>query len=68
MRLCRPRRCHLDHGLDLGNRSVDILARVHSSRAKDYVREVNAALAPWRRGPAVREFTHRARTELGVCA
>ncbi|MFD5234633.1 hypothetical protein ACFWJ5_40295 [Streptomyces qaidamensis] len=40
----------LDHGLELGNRSVDILARVQSSRAKDYVRE----------------FIHRTRKELGV--
>ncbi|MEV0265165.1 sporulation protein [Streptomyces sp. NPDC050617] len=56
----------LDHGLELGNRSVDILARVQSSRAKDYVREFNTALAPWRREPAVREFVHRTRTELGI--
>ncbi|MGW1159397.1 hypothetical protein ACWD48_14450 [Streptomyces sp. NPDC002519] len=27
----------LDHGLELDNRSVDILARVQSTRAKDYV-------------------------------
>ncbi|MGQ4439527.1 hypothetical protein ACN6LI_003147 [Streptomyces violaceoruber] len=58
----------LDHGLELGNRSVDILARVQSSWAKDYVREFNAALAPWRREPAVREFIHRTRKELGVAA
>ncbi|MEU1075247.1 MULTISPECIES: hypothetical protein [unclassified Streptomyces] len=58
----------LDHGLELGNLSVDILARVQSSRAKDYVREFNTALAPWRREPAVREFIHRTRTELGVAA
>ncbi|MCC9711778.1 sporulation protein [Streptomyces sp. MNU76] len=58
----------LDHGLALGNRSVDILARVQSSRAKDYVREFNDALAPWRREPEVREFIHRTRTELGVAA
>lgn len=58
----------LDHGLELGNRSVDILARVQSGRAKDYVREFNAALAPWQREPAVREFVHRARKELGVAA
>ncbi|MFD4665969.1 sporulation protein [Streptomyces halstedii] len=58
----------LDHGLALGNRSVDILARVQSSRAKDYVREFNTALAPWRREPSVREFIHRTRTELGVAA
>ncbi|MGW0555804.1 sporulation protein [Streptomyces sp. NPDC002926] len=58
----------LDHGLELGNRSVDILARVQSSRAKDYVREFNAALAPWRREPAVCEFVHRTRSELAVAA
>ncbi|MFI6344710.1 sporulation protein [Streptomyces sp. NPDC050560] len=58
----------LDQGLELGNRSVDILARVQSSRAKDYVREFNAALAPWRREPAVREFAQRTRKELGVAA
>lgn len=58
----------LDHGLELGNRSVDILSRVQSSRAKDYVAEFNAALAPWRREPAVRAFVHRTRRELGVAA
>ncbi|MFE7120466.1 sporulation protein [Streptomyces sp. NPDC057654] len=56
----------LDTGLDLGNRSVDILAHVRSARAQDYVREFNAALAPWRREPAVRAFLHRTRTELGI--
>lgn len=58
----------LDQGLELGNRSVDILARVQSSRALDYVREFNTALAPWRREPAAREFVRRTRTELGVAA
>jgi hypothetical protein len=58
----------LDHGLELGNRSVHILARVQSSRAKDYVREFNTALAPWRRELAVREFIQRTRKELGVAA
>ncbi|MGX1513819.1 hypothetical protein [Streptomyces collinus] len=56
----------LDHGFELGHRSVDILARVQSSRGKDYVREFNTALDPWRREPAVRCFMHRTRTELGV--
>ncbi|MET8415972.1 sporulation protein [Streptomyces sp. NPDC005134] len=58
----------LDRGLALGNRSVDILSRVRSSRALDYVREFNTALAPWRREPAVREFAHRTRKELGATA
>lgn len=55
----------LDRGLELGNRSVDILARVQSSRAKDCVSECDAALAPWRRELTVREFIHRSRKELG---
>ncbi|MCP3818961.1 sporulation protein [Streptomyces sp. A3M-1-3] len=58
----------LDHGLELGHRSVGILTRVQSSRALDYVREFNAALAPWWREPAVREFVQRTRKELGVAA
>ncbi|MFF1837342.1 sporulation protein [Streptomyces sp. NPDC058231] len=56
----------LDRGLALGNRSVDVLSRVRSSRALDYVREFGAALAPWGREPAVREFVRRARSELGA--
>lgn len=58
----------LDHGLELGNRSVDILTRVQSSQTKDYVAGFGTALAPWRREPAVREFIHCTRTELGVAA
>ncbi|MFE6055750.1 sporulation protein [Kitasatospora sp. NPDC056446] len=58
----------LDQGLALGNQAVDILARVRSSRAKDYVREFNTALIPWRRETTVRDFLHRARTELGIAA
>lgn len=56
----------LDRGLELGHRSVNILARVQSTRAKDYVREFNTALALWRGQPAVREFVLRTRKELGV--
>ena len=44
----------LEHGLQLGHQAVDILARVQSTRALDYVREFNTALAPWRREPQVR--------------
>ena len=58
----------LDHGLQLGNQAVDILARVQSTRALDYVREFNTALAPWRREPAVRDFLHRTRKDLGIAA
>ncbi|MGW0708134.1 sporulation protein [Streptomyces sp. NPDC002643] len=58
----------LAHGLAMGHRSVDILARVQSTRAQDYVREFNTALAPWRREKTVREFVQRTRTELGIAA
>ncbi|MFC5674964.1 hypothetical protein [Streptomyces incanus] len=58
----------LGHGIVLGNRSVDLLARVQSSRAKEHVREFDTVLALWRREQAVREFIHRNRTELGVTA
>ncbi len=58
----------LDQGLQFGHRAVDILARVQSTRALDYVREFNAALAPWRREPAVRELVQRTRTELQMAA
>ena len=58
----------LDHGLQLGHQAVDILARVQSTRALDYVREFNTALTPWRREPAVRDFLHRTRKDLGIAA
>ncbi|WP_055532224.1 hypothetical protein [Streptomyces alboniger] len=58
----------LDHGLELGNRSVEILAHARSSRATDYVREFHAALPPWRREPAVRAFVRRTGERLGVTA
>lgn len=58
----------LEQGLQFGHRAVDILARVQSTRALDYVREFNAALAPWRREPAVRELVQRTRTELRMAA
>ncbi|WP_258534773.1 hypothetical protein [Streptomyces sp. PT12] len=56
----------LDQGLILGNRAVDILTRVSSRRALDYVREFATALAHWRREPAVRDFLHRTRKDLSV--
>lgn len=52
----------LDQGLELGNKAVDVLSRVDSLRALDYVREFKAALTPWRTEVQVREFLHRARS------
>ncbi|MFG2697712.1 hypothetical protein [Kitasatospora sp. NPDC048407] len=60
----RPRhRCR-----SLGHRAVDVLGAVRSARALDYVREFDAALGPWQREPAVRDFLRRSRSELGVAA
>ncbi len=44
------------------------LARVRSSRAKDYVRDFSTALAIWRCEPSVRDFFDRAHTELGIAS
>lgn len=56
----------LDQGLELGHRAVDILGRIASARARDYVADITATLAPWRRDRTVAEFLHRARTELAL--
>ncbi|MFF0383984.1 sporulation protein [Streptomyces sp. NPDC004286] len=58
----------LDQGLAVGHRAVDILGRVASARARDYVADVTAALAPWNRERPVAEFLHRARTELTLAS
>lgn len=58
----------LDQGLALGNRAIDILGRVASARARDYVGDVTAALVPWNRERPVAEFMHRARTELTLAS
>jgi hypothetical protein len=54
----------LDQGLETGHRAVDILTRVHSTRADSYVGAIITALAPWRAEPTVTDFVHRARNEL----
>jgi hypothetical protein len=55
---------NLDQGLDLGERAVDVLSRVNSPRAHDYVRQVNHALQPWRREGRVREFVRQSTAGL----
>ncbi|MDH6118565.1 tetratricopeptide (TPR) repeat protein [Kitasatospora sp. GAS204A] len=56
----------LDQGLELGNQAVDILARVQSARALDYVRDFTTALSPWKGEARVADFIHRTRTELAM--
>ncbi|MGW1641490.1 sporulation protein [Streptomyces lavendulae] len=54
----------LDRGLDMGERSVEILSRVRSARAHDYVRRLTATLEPWRNEARVRDFIHRSTSAL----
>ncbi|WP_246108529.1 sporulation protein [Streptomyces sedi] len=54
----------LDQGLAVGRRSVDILAGVSSDRAREYVSDVDTALAPWAREPRVREWRDHAHRQL----
>jgi hypothetical protein len=54
----------LDQGLALGHQAIDILARVKSTRARDYVRDYLGALSPWDGERRVEDLLHRARTEL----
>ncbi|MGW1769414.1 sporulation protein [Streptomyces sp. NPDC002073] len=54
---------NLDRGLDMGERSVEILAQVRSVRAHDYVRRLTSTLEPWH-SEANREFIHHSTTAL----
>jgi len=47
----------LDHALDCGHRALDILTRVTSTRAENYLRAVTNALAPWATDARARDFT-----------
>ncbi|NEA58348.1 hypothetical protein G3I60_30415 [Streptomyces sp. SID13666] len=49
----------LDLGLDMGDRAVNILGRVRSTRAHDYLRALNRELQPWSKEPKVSSFLHR---------
>ena len=56
----------LEQGLALGCQAVTVLAHVQSTRARGYVQDLLAALAPWRRETAVTDFTHHARAQLAL--
>lgn len=56
----------LDESLSLAHRSVDILRNVESRRARGYVQDLTAALAPHRNTRPVRAFLSRAHRDLGL--
>lgn len=58
---CSP---DLDRAVQYGHQTVSVLARVTSARALDYLNDLLTRLHRWNTEPAVRELTHRARTEL----
>ncbi|GAA1500777.1 MFS transporter [Kitasatospora kazusensis] len=56
----------LDRGLEMGGRAVDILGRVQSARAHDYIHGLITALEPWRKEAPVSEFIRRSNTALAA--
>jgi hypothetical protein len=54
----------LDRAVHYGHQTVNVLARVTSARALDYLNNLLTRLNPWNTEPTVRDLTHRARTEL----
>lgn len=46
----------LDQGLAVGQRALEVLARVESARARGYLQGVVAGLEPWRADPRVEAF------------
>lgn len=58
----------LDHALDCGTRSLNLLSRVASVRAGTYLRGIVAALAPWAGDPRIRDFTERLEDQITPAA
>ena len=56
----------LDEGLALGHQAVDILTRVRSTRALDYVRDYTDSLNRWKSETSAQDLIHRTRTELAI--
>ncbi|MBV9140176.1 MAG: hypothetical protein JO115_04560 [Pseudonocardiales bacterium] len=54
----------LDCAVHYGHQTVNVLARVTSARALDYLNDLLTRLNPWHTEPTVRDLTHHARTEL----
>lgn len=56
----------LDSGLHLGLQAVELLKRVESTRARDYVRGVTSALEPWKGEARVQQFLRHTRSQLAM--
>lgn len=54
----------LDQGLATGTQALEILSKVRSARAHDYVRRFTDSLNPWRREPQVADFIRRSHLAL----
>ncbi|MGH3897472.1 MAG: hypothetical protein ACRDTA_04300 [Pseudonocardiaceae bacterium] len=54
----------LHQAIHYGHQTVDVLRRVTSARALDYLNDLLSRLNRWHTEPAVRQLHHRARTEL----
>lgn len=64
----RPQAREFDHGLVLGRQAIDILTRLASARALNYLRDFSTRLDPWADEEAVKAFRRRARRELAMTA
>ncbi|MET9110749.1 hypothetical protein [Streptomyces zhihengii] len=58
----------LDQGLAAAARSLDILSKVQSTRARSYLHVVVKDLEPWRADARVKDFAHRAGADRRIGA
>lgn len=56
----------LEQAIAVAGRAVDLIATVHSARARGYVDAFIDELAEWRREPLAAEFAQRAPTRLAI--
>lgn len=56
----------LEQAIDVAGTAVDLIATVHSSRARDYVHAFTHELTEWRAEPLAMEFAQHAHTRLAI--
>ncbi|MGW9436757.1 sporulation protein [Streptomyces sp. NPDC055607] len=56
----------LEEGIASGHQAVDILAGVHSARARDYMGQLLGAAGRWKRHTGIRDLALRANREMRV--